>query len=1102
MSSAAKLQNQAAYRAVMECTNRYNHTSTLFSNGFIVDTAEAPKTDITHWQSLEEGRNAQIDHEFLATWSTSPPAAGFKRMSAGAIDSRGASFAPPIVIPLDAQEIAIQTPPSAGDRDLIVWLDVTTQTGKTRRSYTDLARVSQGYPCIHKVVMGSDLNSDPAYLTSLENVPVMARWQQHLSDGEFLPRANDTCRGRKVVTYPDDGEERPRRGSKATGSTSANTTWVTGQLHQATVELWTSIITGYNVSNYTAPPVNITVTYDPLPGACFTSGGTRGKFKKHNNADRSREWCERTCTAQWDCVGYEHTISPKGPPCLTFFKHRIGYAKVDEFPNRTCYLAFRSGNVTKKAHPPEALFEPLLVSDAVVIGDTIQALGDVCCQRAGQAPLGLFARSHADTSFDVISGDSAKKHVVTTMAGDRLVVFAADDKTGRVKISISDVSTAAVKPHNPMTDPRSVSLNAPSVNADATAVAAGGANTVAFVTRQALTVGSATSGLFHPWIDLSKHGWTASGAIAVSEDGLWVALSGVATGSGKAGVALVQTKQLDARPRTILTGAGAKSTACVAMSKTHLVVGGGGSARVFSVAKPDAAPLTLTGNNKEPSFGQACAVRGRFAVVAAPTEGAGYFRVYDLGSSGPQASVVCTITGTKTSQRLGSTVAFLQSQDKDGVVTVVASSIEGTLIYEVRASKSGYSCLRAGYLAAAKSTTQLSLAVGAHAIVRPLKGSTTASPAGFDLAYYCDRDMVRVPGHGCTPCPAGGRSFGGFHATCNMCGENPVCVGKDGAINTTMSVNRSVYTGNNSQLIPGQEIWAEMTFLAQNGNEVVLTTGTQIYDPSPPVMKGVMDLFPVPAKVVLGYKMWNIGDINYTSIADRAVGMWSGCHDDESGIASARMCLVANSTGANVACKDDPKLGKDDGTWELVLKKSQYLQSGEVYYFRYRCVNKAGLASEVRMMLAIRILLLFFCNGDNRFATLLLRKVLGCGCGWAHWLTLHSSCITFLYYIHQAKSDGMMVDLTPPRITRIADGFLTSFLDVDYSNVMDCVYLILEVEDPESPMDHFQVAVFDDKDEYILPPHHFGCPVGGCTVGKVTTFSLCTRHPCRIFVAI
>ena len=81
----------------------------------------------------------------------------------------------------------------------------------------------------------------------------------------------------------------------------------------------------------------------------------------------------------------------------------------------------------------------------------------------------------------------------------------------------------------------------------------------------------------------------------------------------------------------------------------------------------------------------------------------------------------------------------------------------------------------------------------------------------------------------------------------------------------------------------------------------------------------------------------------------------------------------------------------------------------------------------------------------------------------------------------------MIMDLTPPRITRIADGFLDTFVDVDYTNVMDCVYMVVEVEDNESPVDHLDVSVLYNDDEYLLEPHYFGCPATGCSVGKVRT---------------
>ena len=84
---------------------------------------------------------------------------------------------------------------------------------------------------------------------------------------------------------------------------------------------------------------------------------------------------------------------------------------------------------------------------------------------------------------------------------------------------------------------------------------------------------------------------------------------------------------------------------------------------------------------------------------------------------------------------------------------------------------------------------------------------------------------------------------------------------------------------------------------------------------------------------------------------------------------------------------------------------------------------------------------------------------------------------------HQVTSDGMTVDLTPPRITRIADGYKD--IDVDFTNIMDCTIMKVEAEDNESPVDHFDVAVLYENDEYLLEPQYLGCPPTGCSVGKV-----------------
>ena len=62
----------------------------------------------------------------------------------------------------------------------------------------------------------------------------------------------------------------------------------------------------------------------------------------------------------------------------------------------------------------------------------------------------------------------------------------------------------------------------------------------------------------------------------------------------------------------------------------------------------------------------------------------------------------------------------------------------------------------------------------------------------------------------------------------------------------------------------------------------------------------------------------------------------------------------------------------------------------------------------------------------------------------------------------QVDSNGTLVDLTDPVITDVADGIFynsTKLRDVDYTNVLDCVFATLAIEDPESPVTHLNVSV-------------------------------------------
>ena len=965
MWSAADLRAPVAYRVVLECTNIYRYTKTLYSDGFIVDTAEAPQLDLKHVHKREDGRNGQTSTTFTAAWTTSAPAnVGFKRITYGAVNSSGKAFAPPsILLRHDLKHVKVLTPLRMGATDAAVWVEVTTKTGKSRRSYTDLGHVSNGYPCIGKLTMSANLNSEPDYLTSLDKIPVSAQWRPDVSPGKVV--SHDTCTGRKVVTFLDGEEERPNRGEKASNlpdkyinlTNLDNASWHVEQLHAARVELWTSVLVGYNITNVTE---HAHVTYDALPGYCTTSDIKRDANNKriykvplHKNytTNRTKAWCEARCTKQKNCTGFEHSTIPESVPCKIFEKVKetelergtknIGYAK--EVDKITCYLAVNHGNGKREEKVP--IFNSLKISDTLSI-NAIRLKGSVCCQRAKEPIVGLFATSRADMTFEVVSGRSDQKYVTATMASDWLVVSTIDKKTRQVKLSITNVRAAASKAYNLTSNARIVSLKAPLGNAGTDAIAVGG-NTVAIGTRQKLSFVNARDGSASAWIDLSTQSWTAGSHLAVSDDGAWVAVSGYdGQNSDIKGVALFQTSNPDIAPRRIMADSVANSITCLALSDTNLVVGNAGSLSIFSLTDTSAKPLTLP-------EGTACDARGSFVVVAS-LQNAGEFSVYVVDVKTSLRELACTVkSDAMTGSNFGSSVAFMQAHNV-GNVTVVVNSSKGIWVYEVLEDKDGFKCDRAGHVPEAKTSPTVSLAAGSHAFVRQLTGSTKASPSAFDLSYYCGRNMMRVPGRGCVPCPEGSKSLGGFHATCHECGDKPYCVGKNGLIVTELSVPNTMYEGENTTLKEGQEFWAEMTFKSQNGNEVVLTTGAQTFDPSPPIILELLDLNPIPVKnVTLGngdvLPTYAIQDVDFTSFADRALAYWQGCNDTQSGIKSARVCFVQKSSGKELVCKEGPRI-QNGGFWKVVKSNlTKDLAHGENYFFRLTCENKAGLKSTVRL---------------------------------------------------------------------------------------------------------------------------------------------------------
>ena len=93
----------------------------------------------------------------------------------------------------------------------------------------------------------------------------------------------------------------------------------------------------------------------------------------------------------------------------------------------------------------------------------------------------------------------------------------------------------------------------------------------------------------------------------------------------------------------------------------------------------------------------------------------------------------------------------------------------------------------------------------------------------------------------------------------------------------------------------------------------------------------------------------------------------------------------------------------------------------------------------------------------------------------------------------QRESNGTVVDLTDPIITRAVDGTSPKFVDADYTNVLDCVFMRLEIEDPESAVDHLNITVRRKEGKDIITERRYDwCnDKTGCIPGKVRMLDAC-----------
>ena len=63
---------------------------------------------------------------------------------------------------------------------------------------------------------------------------------------------------------------------------------------------------------------------------------------------------------------------------------------------------------------------------------------------------------------------------------------------------------------------------------------------------------------------------------------------------------------------------------------------------------------------------------------------------------------------------------------------------------------------------------------------------------------------------------------------------------------------------------------------------------------------------------------------------------------------------------------------------------------------------------------------------------------------------------------------------------------------MDYTNVLDCVVMMLEVEDPESPLDNMNVSVRRSTGQYIMEEAQF--KYASTQTGKVRLTNRCAYY--------
>ena len=416
-------------------------------------------------------------------------------------------------------------------------------------------------------------------------------------------------------------------------------------------------------------------------------------------------------------------------------------------------------------------------------------------------------------------------------------------------------------------------------------------------------------------------------------------------------------------------------------------------------------------------------------------------------------NLVCSLPGEFGDSIMGHQVSVFDSSSwsdgaddvevfhrKIGIIAV--QTAVGTDLYDVveDSAEHGYvQCQWTGTLlppanvsAMSRSTTHHSMAFTENNTLLVLSESQSQSmPKSLVVSTlnYCEPGFFKA-GTECVPCglwrddtgdwfdfedaPRQMWSNGGLHAQCHSC-RAAVCVTGDYEIgNVALPISADI----DDFILPGEQLWASVTFQTINGNAATLTTGTVSYDPTPPVMpNGAVDILSTPSyNDTSNTTSWDLVDVNFTGFDNAAAVSWTPCFDADSDVALVTACLHHADTDSELVCETVTEANLDDTpVWVFTetATDADIVIHNASYYFRVTCVNGAGLKTI-------------------------------------------------------AETDGFTVDVTPPIVTLANDGFDINGFDVDNSNIEDCLFIVFSAMDDLSSVTAYDIATFATEDDSQL----------------------------------